>query len=145
MTAIEERLAALEARNSISELRAAYCWHTTRAARDALVGLFTSDGVFENTRNAAAPPVRIEGRPALIAFFARMTPARRVPLVMNEVIRVGGDRAEGTCAMMALGEDQFCGHYIDEFRKADGRWLFSRRRFFPYWPDYRPDPERTEP
>ena len=145
MPSLDDRLVALESRNAISELRAAYCWHTVRAAREALVELFTADGVFENTRNAAAPPVRIEGREALVAFFARTTPARRIPLVMNEVIHVDGDAAEGTCAMMALGEDSFCGHYIDDFRKEHGRWLFARRRFFPYWPDYRPDAERKQP
>ncbi len=145
MTSIEQRLAALEARNAISELRATYCWHTVRARREALVDLFTEDAIFENTRDAKAPSVRVQGRAALFAFFAKMTPARRIPLVMNEVIRIEGDAAEGTCAMMALGEDHFCGHYIDDFRKAGGRWLFSRRRFFPYWPEYRPSPEKPQP
>jgi hypothetical protein len=145
MTLLEQRVEALEARNAISELRAAYCWHTARARREALVELFTPDGIFENTRDAAAEPVRVEGRDALFAFFSRMTPARRIPLVMNEVVRIAGESAEGTCAMMALGKDHFCGHYIDDFRKAGGRWLFSRRRFFPYWPDYRPDPMRVDP
>ena len=145
MRSIEERLSDIEVRNAISELRAAYCWHTVRAARLPLVELFTEDAIFENTRNASAAPVRIVGREALLAFFTRMTPARRVPLVMNEVIRVQGDRAEGTCAMMSLGEDSFCGHYIDDFRKVGDRWLFAHRRFFPYWPDYRPSPDRSDP
>jgi hypothetical protein len=141
---IETRLSTLEARIAISELRSKYCWYTVRGERHDVVALFTDDGVFENARNEAAP-VRVAGRAALLEFFARMQPARRVPLVTNEVIVVEGDRAEGTCAMVSFGDDSFCGHYIDQFRREQGQWRFSSRRFFPYWPVYRPAAERPHP
>mgnify|MGYP006213080245 CR=1 FL=1 len=38
---------------------------------------------------------------------------------MNEVTRIQGDVAEGTCAMLSMGEDGFAGHYIDQFRKDE--------------------------
>jgi hypothetical protein len=90
-------------------------------------------------------PVVVRGRQALRAYFDRMKPARRVPLVTNEVTQVSGDHAQGTCAMVSFGDDSFCGHYVDHFRKVDGRWLFARRQFFPYWPVYKPSAERIDP
>lgn len=146
MTEIESRLAAIETRIALSELRAGYCWHTARGDRDAVVALFTDDGVFENFRGAGEDPVTITGRAALHAHLAPMRPGRRIPMVTNEVTRIiGPETAEGTCVMQALGEDPFCGHYIDDFRRVGGAWLFSRRRFFPYWPIFRPDAERVDP
>lgn len=138
------RIATIEARQAISELRAAYCWYTVRGMRREVVDLFTENAVFENTRSDKGA-VRIEGREALFAYLAPMRPARRVPLVMNEVIRVTGEVAEGTCAMQSLGEDGFCGCYFDRFRKVGGAWLFSLRQFSPYWPVYRPNEEPAHP
>jgi ketosteroid isomerase-like protein len=142
---LERRLDALETRVAVSELRSKYGWYTVRGQRDAVVDLFTDDGVFENSRNASDGPVVVRGKAALREYFARMKPARRVPLVTNEVTQVDGDIAAGTCAMVSFGDDSFCGHYVDHFRKVDGHWLFSRRQFFPYWPIYRPSSERAHP
>lgn len=142
---IEERLAVLEARVAISELRSKYCWYTVRGLKHELVELFTDDGVFQNSRNAEEDPVVVEGKESLQEYFSRIKPARRIPLVTNEVVTVDGDHAEGTCAMLGVGDESFCGHYIDSFRKLDGRWLFSARRFFPYWPIYKPDAGRLHP
>ena len=141
MSDIETRLAVIEARFAISELRSKYCWYTTRGMRDEVVALFTEDGVFDNARNNTV----VRGHAALTEYLAPMKPARRVPLVMNEVVRVNGDTAEGTCAMQSISDDAFCGHYIDEFRKVDGVWLFSVRRFFTYWPVYQPAADRRDP
>ncbi len=142
---IETRLAALEARVAISELRSRYCWHTVRGARAAVLALFTDDALFENSRNDVDGPVVVEGKAALREYFMRMKPARRVPLVTNEVTTIEGDRAQGTCAMVSVGDESFCGHYVDDFRRVNGRWLFSRRQFFPYWPLFKPSAERTHP
>jgi hypothetical protein len=142
---IEKRLETIEARIAISELRSKYCWYTVRGMKHDLVELFTQDGVFQNARNAEEHPVAVKGRQALEDYFSRIKPARRVPLVTNEVLTINGDCAEGTCAMLGVGDDSFCGHYIDTFRKEDGSWLFSARQFFPYWPQYKPDAERQHP
>ncbi|MFO1188889.1 MAG: nuclear transport factor 2 family protein [Alphaproteobacteria bacterium] len=138
-------MADLEARFAISELRSKYCWYTVRGFRDDVVDLFTEDGMFQNSRNTQGDVVTVAGRQALQDYFTRMKPARRIPVVMNEVTHVKGDLADGTCAMQSLGEEGFCGHYIDHFRKVNGTWLFSRRQFFPYWPIFRPDTDRRHP
>jgi ketosteroid isomerase-like protein len=140
---LEERIAALEARHAISELRSRYCWYTVRGERESVLALFTDDCVFENARSE--PPVALYGKAALREYLARMRPARRVPLVMNEVTTIAGERADGTCAMVSMGDDSFAGHYVDDFVRVDGRWLFQRRQFHPYWPVYRPSAERPHP
>ena len=43
---IEKRLAAVEARFALSELRSKYCWYTVRGLRDQVVALFTDDGTY---------------------------------------------------------------------------------------------------
>jgi len=145
MTDIEKRVAELEARFAISELRSKYCWYTVRGFRDEVVNLFTEDGMFQNSRNAQGDIITVAGRKALQDYFTRMKPARRIPVVTNEVTHVNGNIADGTCAMQSLGEEGFCGHYIDHFRKVNGAWLFSKRQFFPYWPIFRPDADRRHP
>lgn len=145
MTDLEKRVEVIEARYAISELRSRYCWYTVRGQREELLTLFTDDGVFENSRAEGETPARAQGQAELAAYFSRIKPARRVPLVTNEVTRVDGDSAEGTCAMLGVGDDGFAGHYIEQFRRVDGVWLFSSRQFFPYWPLYKPDATRVHP
>ena len=142
---LEPRLAALEARIAISELRASYCWYTVRGEREAVLTLFTEDCIFENARSTGDSPVAVHGKAALREYLSRMRPARRVPLVTNEVTSLDGDHASGTCAMLSVGEDGFAGHYVDDFVRIGGGWLFQRRQFFPYWPVYRPSAERLHP
>lgn len=144
MRDIEERLARLEARSEISALRARYCWHTTRGDRDAVAALFTEDCLFTNARQSEGPVVEVRGRAALHAYLSRMTPGRRVPMVMNEVTEIDGATAQGTCVMQSVSDDPFVGHYIDDFRRVDGHWLFAARRFFPYFPIFNPAPDRVE-
>ncbi len=142
---LEQRIADLEARVAISELRSKYCWYVVRGMKQDVLALFTEDGVFQNARTANEQPVVVQGRAALDGYFSNMKPARRIPIVTNEVITLNADKAQGTCAMLGVGGDSFCGHYIDAFRKVEGRWLFSARQFFPYWPVYKPDRNRLHP
>jgi hypothetical protein len=142
---IIDRLERIEARIAISELRSRYCWHTTRGDRDEVLALFTEDCIFENNRSAGEKPLVITGRAALRGYLSRMAPGRRVPMVTNEVLTVTGDAAIGTCVMQSIGADPFCGHYVDEFRKVAGQWQFSARRFYPYWPIFRPSADYDGP
>lgn len=146
MKTLEQRIADLEARNEISELRSAYCWHTTRGEADAVRSLFVEEGIFQNIRGGTdGQPLVICGQAAMTEYFSRMRPARRIPVVMNEVTRVEGDKAEGTCVMVNHTDAPFCGHYIDDFAKVGGKWRFAVRRFYTYWPVYEPAPDRKAP
>lgn len=145
MSDLEKRLEVIESRYAISELRSRYCWYTVRGLREELLKLFTDDGVFQNARSEGEAPVMVKGQGALAEYFSRIKPARRVPLVTNEVTTINGDTAEGTCAMLGVGDEGFAGHYIDQFQRVNGAWQFSSRQFFPYWPLYKPDPTRIHP
>jgi hypothetical protein len=145
MQSLEMRIAALEARYAISELRSRYCWHTARGDREAVVSLFTPDGVFENHRKAGGVPAVAVGHDQIRAYLSQMAPGRRLPSVTNEVVHIEAGSAEGTCFMSSVGDEPFCGHYIDSFQQHEGKWFFSRRAFYPYWPIFAPNPDRREP
>ncbi len=145
MQSLESRIATLEARFALSELRSKYCWHTARGDREAVVALFTSDGAFENHRKPGGVPAVAVGHDEIRSYLSEMAPGRRLPSVTNEVLHIDGDSADGTCFMSSTGDDPFCGHYIDTFQKLKGQWLFSRRQFFSYWPIFAPSPDRRQP
>lgn len=134
MTTVEERLHRLEAIIEIKELTARYCYHVARKEGDAVVDLFTSDGVLDGS---SAGMGRIEGRDALIAFYRpAVTEAEdTLPFIQNHIIDVNGDDASGTCALEARfsrgGRSiTVAGHYEDTYRRVDGRWLFAERKLF---------------
>lgn len=145
MDDLATRIRQLEDRVALSELRSKYCWYTVRGLKDEVRALFTEDGVFENHRGNAGAPAIAAGQAALAAYFQRMAPARRIPVVFNEVFQIDGDHATGTCVMQSVGDSPFCGHYVDQFERGPEGWKFARRSFYPYWPDYAPSAERHAP
>jgi SnoaL-like domain len=143
---LERRIDRIEARTAVSELRSTYCWYITRGFGKDIAALFTDDGVFQNVRGGVGgQPKIVSGKAALQENFARIQPAMRIPLIMNEVIRIDRNAATGTCAMVAFGDETFSGHYYDEFRRENGRWLFSRREYYTYWPVFMPSPDLQHP
>lgn len=145
MDPVLARLERLESRIAISELRSRYCWYTTRGEREHVVGLFTPDCIFENHRSPESAPVSVRGQKALSTHLSHMRPGRRIPIVTNEITLIDGDNAKGTCVMQSMGDDPFCGHYIDHLRRINGVWLFASRIFFPYWPIFRPSADGLDP
>jgi len=141
---IEQRIARLEAREQVKELRSTYAWHAARGARDCIAALFTPDGAFET--KAQGERVRLEGRDAIHAYLEKsMWPDMVFPIIHNHVIDIDGDNAVGTCVMEAFTKgriaepfpDGFLGYYHDRaVRQPDGRWLFAERRWFTYWPEF---------
>lgn len=134
MRTVEERLHRLEAITEIKELTARYCYHVSRKEGDAVVELFTDDGVLDGS---SAGMGRIEGREALVAFYRpAVTQAEEtLPFIQNHIIDVNGDDATGTCALEARfsrgGRSiTVAGHYEDTYRRVDGRWLFAERKLF---------------
>ena len=145
MNSLEDRLEIIEARTALSELRSKYAWYTARGLKDEVLALFTEDGVFENHRTPDGQPAIAAGKAELAAYFRHMAPGRRLPTVMNEVLRIDGDTADGTCVMVSVGNESFCGHYIDIFARVENNWLFRKRSFFPYWPIFAPSPDARAP
>jgi hypothetical protein len=141
MTSLEERVAVLEARAQISELRARYAWLAARGRFDLVADeLFTDDLVFEVSRGPGER-MRVEGRQTFKDTIGAQTGSRAievVPVIANETIQVAGDDAWGTCLMhspVAPGPvGLLCGYYHDRLRRVDGCWRFSERLYYFYVP-----------
>ena len=107
---------------------------------------FTEDGVLiwaggtvtgrqaivEEMREARAVDARAT------AGTAPLRPARRRHFVSNLVLRIEGDRATSRAFWFEFNNDMrdrrpylgAYGHYEDQLRRVDGRWLFTRRQIF---------------
>ena len=72
------------------------------------------------------------------AGMAPVRPARRRHFISNLVLRIDGERATARAYWFEFNNDMrdrrpylgAYGHYQDELRRIDGRWLFTRRQIF---------------
>lgn len=140
----DRRLAVLEAREKVKELRATYAWHAARGQREGIANLFLPDGVFEV--NNGEERVRMTGPAEILAFLEKtMWPDMIFPIIHMHVIETDGETATGTCVMEARTKgipaerypNGFLGYYHDRAVKiADGSWRWAERRWFTYWPEF---------
>lgn len=123
----------LAARESIRDLVARYNANGDAGRFDEMLALFAEDAVLELSSGAYA------GRAAIRAFFesvAQRTGAGRAAKFVRHFtathqIDVLSEReARGRCYYAVLTERglDHWGRYLDEYRRADGRWLFQRRK-----------------
>lgn len=95
----------------------------TVSGRAAIVDEMQKARAADTARRASEPPER---------------PWRRRHFTTNLALRVQGDRATGRSYWFEFNDDTVdrkaylgaYGHSEDEFRRVDGRWLFSRRQIF---------------
>jgi SnoaL-like domain len=130
----------LIARERIKELRASYGWHAARGDYESVVQLFAPDGIFEALIFESERKV-FRGHEEIRGFLkSSMFPGVVFPMIHNDITRVAGDEAWGTCAMEARTTLQqlpaFSGYYHDRARKLEGGWRFTERRFFRYLPHF---------
>ena len=145
---IEELLA----REGIRRTLAGYNVHGDRMKIDALVALFTEDGVLDLSTGTGGP--RLEGREAIAGFFTGMArPPRKVdagappapdpeqpaepkarPFVRHHISTchidlVGPDEADVRTyfAVWTQAGPDHCGVYVDRFRQVGDDWLIARR------------------
>ena len=125
-----KRLVDIEA---IRALKARYCWYCDDPERYHLFpDLFTEDAVF-----IEEPLDHLEGRPAIVEWNERY-PEECVwsrHYATTPLIEVDGDTATGRWQALLLsiqrvdGEQQMLwasGSYVEEYRRVEGEWLFSR-------------------
>lgn len=126
---LEKRLARLEDRIAISELRYTYCYRIDDRDWDGYAALFTEDALLD-----FGPVGTFEGREAVREFAEDVVGARHPFLshmVHNPVIDVDGDTATGKwyfevpCTFEDGEAGWIQGTYYDEYRRVDGEWLFS--------------------
>lgn len=131
MASTEERLAKLEAKDAIRELKARYAQVCDSGFDlDELRGLFASDAVFD-----AGGFGRFDGRDAILEYYATVPDAISWGLhyIAGSTIAVSDDAqtAHGTWyflqpATMAERAVWIMGTYRDEYRRDGGEWCFSR-------------------
>jgi hypothetical protein len=128
---LEVRIRKLEDRAEIIELTARYCKYVTEAAKEKLVALYTSDGVFDRS-NSNGTIAR--GHAELLKTYGNSGPNAFLPVIHNHVIEFNGDEAAGTCVVespVRAGKPTgFVSRYEDRYRRVNGKWLFAERKVF---------------
>jgi ketosteroid isomerase-like protein len=138
-TALEARIARLEAINDIRNLMADYTHYFDAGWRGAgqdaakVGALFTEDGIWEVDSLG-----QTVGRAAIQAWCAANGHSAKMSLhiVMNPKVEVDGDRARGSWSGLIplvnpQGEAQWVGgRYECDFVRRGGDWKIAHMRFF---------------
>lgn len=133
-------------RAEIQDLQARYLFALNWQDADAYAATFTEDGVLDwaggivHGREAIRKEVR-----GMRANFAKheaadapTRPAQLRHFITNVVLDFDGEHAIGRAYWFELNDDNRdrrpyvggYGHYEDELRKVDGKWLFTRRKIY---------------
>ena len=130
---LEDRIAAIEAKDEIRELTARYCHGVVDGDAEAIVDLFCTDGTFR-MRNSS-----FTGHDELRSMYEGGVGAKtHKPFIQNHVIELDGpDEATGRCSVeiriFVDGEAKTAaGHYLDRYRREGGRWRFAERFYNAY-------------
>ncbi|MFT7601837.1 MAG: hypothetical protein ACI8TP_004800 [Acidimicrobiales bacterium] len=125
---LEDRIAAIEAKDEIRELTAKYCHAVVDGDVEAVVALFCSDGTFRMRTSAFTGSDQLREM-----YTGGIGGKTHKPFIQNHVIELhGADRATGRCSVeIRIFQDgearTAAGHYIDEYRVENGSWkLFDR-------------------
>lgn len=142
IASLERRLDRVESRFAIQELVTAYCEACDEHDMPRLAGLFTEDAVFDSPSGV----LRAVGRDAIAEMFVGAFRVRGPGYHWTHDLTVGFDGADPDRATgLVASHAETCPNgvaslaamkYDDEYRRLDGRWLFSRRniRFLYYVP-----------
>jgi hypothetical protein len=124
---LEQRLARVEDRLELSELRARFCQYADERLWAELAGLFAEDAVFD----VAGP---VQGRAAILEFVSGLPERweRWWHFLSTETIQVDGDTASGLsyfdAPYVADGVSfSAVGRYDDTFVRENGEWRFATR------------------
>lgn len=142
IASLERRIDRIESRFAIQELVTAYCEACDEHDMLRLAGLFTEDAVFDSPSGV----LRAAGRDAIAEMFVGAFRVRGPGYHWTHDLTVGFDDSDPDSAtgLVASHAETFVNgvaslaamKYDDEFRRVDGRWLFSKRviRFLYYVP-----------
>jgi ketosteroid isomerase-like protein len=136
---VKKRLAALEDREQIQELRASYCFLVDDGLFDELVDTcFTEDAACDfRSANGKVGPFVAKGSDEIRVFFGQVVASMLEGMshtIHNHRIEIDGDRAAGDCYFEVTARDPAsgeavmgAGRYLDRYRRVEGRWRFEER------------------
>ena len=133
-------------RAQIEDLQGRYLFAMNWGDFDTYASTFTEDGVLDWARNTVTgrDAIRQEAE-VLWQFFSGLEPGERPTsapkrrhFISSQVVDIDGDAATGRALWYEFDVDATTqqpvvlayGHYEDELRKVDGKWLFSKRAIF---------------
>jgi uncharacterized protein (TIGR02246 family) len=133
-------------RAEIEDLQARYVFALDWQDADAYAATFTEDGVLDWAGGIVRgrEAIRAEVRKMRAAFAkkeaadAPRRPSRLRHFTTNDVLKINGDRATHVSYWVEFNNevrDRWplvggYGHFEDELRRVNGRWLFSRKKIF---------------
>jgi uncharacterized protein (TIGR02246 family) len=133
-------------RAAIEELQAQYMFALDWQDADAYAAMFTEDGELNWARGTVhgreAIRAEVRGMKAALAPYygddGSGRPVRLRHIITNSSIQIAGDRAWGRAYWFEMANNApghtvkigGFGHYEDELRKVDGRWLFMKRKIY---------------
>jgi ketosteroid isomerase-like protein len=139
--ALEDRLARIEDRIAIAELRHEYCYRADDRDWDGFAALFTEDAHLD-----FGPVGTFDGRASVRRFAEEIVGSEHpflVHMLHNPVIDVDGDTATGQwyvevpCTFADGSAGWIQGRYDDTYRRVDGEWRFAEvLTEFNYLADY---------
>lgn len=136
--AMEQRIAALEARAGVLDAMSAYSHAIDYGHSEAWADVFTADGVFEVRDRTGNASRVLRGTDELLDFarhFSRPPARWHKHLMLAPLITLTGpDGAEAVSYHAVLADHEEAGHvwefgrYRDTLRRGtDGRWRFNHR------------------
>jgi hypothetical protein len=133
-------------RAEIQDLQGRYMFALDWQDADAYAATFTEDGVLDWAGGVVhgRDAIRKEVQGMRAAFEKHETadaptrPARLRHFIANVVLDFDGDHAIGRAYWFEVNDDNRSrwsyvsgyGHYEDELRRVNGKWLFSRRKIY---------------
>ena len=138
---LEEKIARIEDRIEICELRYTYCYRIDDRDWDGYAELFTDDAHLD-----FGPIGTFDGRDSVREFAEDIVGARHpflAHMVHNPIIDIDGDSATGRwyfevpCVFEDGTAGWIQGTYHDEYERVDGEWQFATVvADFNYFADY---------
>jgi ketosteroid isomerase-like protein len=132
--ATEQLVQELLDREAIRDLPRRYCHYVWTNDVEAMLGIFTADGVLSTRGGGAEAAQEIRGE-ALRELYAGLDRFKPRPYIHNHVVELlGPDTAKGTCYVELRRETRAMdwigtGFYDDEYVKEAGAWKFKARRY----------------
>jgi hypothetical protein len=129
---LEKRIALIEDRIAISELRARYSFLVDQGRGQEAVDLFTEDGEFHG------PVASYRGREEQLRHYNEHVLSGMWHFICNEIIHIDGESATGKCycemPCVFRDESYVCAcQYDDVLIKQDGKWKFKSRTVTFYY------------